>query len=196
MKRRMAPRGSRRQVVRAVHHHTRTLAPTMSIAASFLPEFDMEMATTRRILALVPAEHADWKPHPKSFSLSALAMHLRDFPQWGVMTLVQPELDLAASNAGAARAPFSTGEAMTAVFDAEVAKCRAALAATTDEQMHAPWSLKSGPVTVFTLPRIAVLRSSVLNHMIHHRGQLSVYLRLLDVPLPDMYGPTADTKMA
>ncbi|MCC7054814.1 MAG: hypothetical protein IT355_16200 [Gemmatimonadaceae bacterium] len=166
----------------------------MSIAASFLPEFDMEMAATRRVLAVVPAGQAEWKPHPKSFALAGLAMHIGNFPHWGLMTLTQPELDLAGSGGADSRPAFSTTEALLAAFDSGVATFRAALAGMTDEQMHAPWSLKTGPVTIFTMPRIAVLRTSVLNHMIHHRGQLTVYLRLLDVPVPDVYGPTADTK--
>lgn len=166
----------------------------MSIAASLLPEFEHELGLTRRALALVPADKAGWTPHPKSFTLSALAMHLANFPTWGLITLTQPELDLAGGGPPDTRAPFSTTEALLAAFDAGVASMRPVLAGMSDADMLAPWSLKMGPVTMFTMPRIAVMRSSVLNHMIHHRGQLTVYLRLLDVPLPDLYGPSADTK--
>lgn len=166
----------------------------MSIAASLVPEFEHELGLTRRALALVPSTKASWTPHPKSFTLSGLALHLANFPQWGLITLTQPELDLAGGGPADTRTPFSTTEALLAAYDAGVATLRAALAGMSDAEMMAPWSLKMGPVTVFTMPRVAVLRTSVLNHMIHHRGQLTVYLRLLDVPLPDLYGPSADTK--
>lgn len=166
----------------------------MPIAQSLLPEFDLEMANTRKVLALVPASHADWKPHDKSFSLSSLAMHLANFPNWGMMTVRQDELDLAAAGLADRRAAFSTTDALLETYDAGVAALRDAIATTSDDAMHAMWTLKHGGHTLFTLPRLAVIRTSVLNHMIHHRGQLTVYLRLLDVPLPDLYGPTADTK--
>lgn len=166
----------------------------MSIALALLPEFDAEMSNTRKVLALVPALHAAWKPHDKSFSLSSLAMHLANFPNWGAMTGSEDELDLAGANMTDRRAPFSTTEALLGTYDADVAAFRETLNHTSDDAMHAMWTLKHGGVTLFTLPRLAVLRTSVLNHMIHHRGQLTVYLRLLDVPLPDLYGPTADTK--
>ena len=166
----------------------------MSIAQSVLPEFELEMANTRKVLALIPASHADWKPHDKSFSLSSLAMHLANFPNWGMMTVRQDELDLAGAAMTDGRAAFSTTETLLATYDADVSALREALATTSDDAMHAMWTLKHGGMTIFTLPRLAVLRTSVLNHMIHHRGQLTVYLRLLDVPLPDLFGPTADTK--
>ena len=166
----------------------------MPIAHSLLPEFDLEMANTRKTLALVPLAHADWKPHDKSFSLSSLALHLANFPFWGLMTVTRDSLDLSGPEANAPRPGFTGTEALLAAFDAGVAELRAAIAACPDDAMEAMWTLKNGGMTFFTMPRIAVLRSSVLNHMIHHRGQLTVYLRMLDVPLPDLYGPTADTK--
>jgi uncharacterized damage-inducible protein DinB len=167
----------------------------MSIAHAMLSEFDQEVAGTRRVLSLVPDEHANWKPHEKSFSLGSLASHLGNMPFWGVATLTLPELDLtgpAAVEGG--RVPFTTTAALLERFDATLAHCRAALVASSDDAMQAMWTLKLGSVVFFTMPRIAVLRTTVLNHMIHHRGQLTVYLRMLDVPLPDLYGPTADTK--
>ncbi len=167
----------------------------MTIAHSLLAEFDQEVAGTRRVLSLVPDEHASWTPHAKSFTLGSLASHLANMPFWGLMTLTLPELDLngpAATEGG--RVPFTTTAALLERFDAKLAECRAALTASTDDAMQAMWTLKFGSTVFFTLPRLAVLRTTVLNHMIHHRGQLTVYLRMLDVPLPDLYGPTADTK--
>lgn len=167
----------------------------MSIAANLLPEYDMEMTSTRRVLALVPEAHADWKPHPKSFPLSGLALHLANLPTWGMLTVTRSELDLASPEmAPQQRDAFSTTAALLARFDDEVAAFRRILADSPDSTLQAMWTLKSGSMTLFTMPRTVVLRSSVINHMIHHRGQMTVYLRMLDVPLPDLYGPTADTK--
>jgi len=167
----------------------------MSIAERLLPEFDHEMANTRRMLEVVPAAAAAWRPHPKSSALGDLAAHIARLPLWGRMTFETAELDLGSpANASLARARFTTVPELLEQFDRNVREARAALASTTDEAMAAPWTLKNGATTVFTLPRVAVLRGFVLSHMIHHRGQLSVYLRLRDVPLPSMYGPTADTR--
>jgi uncharacterized damage-inducible protein DinB len=162
----------------------------MSIAQSLLPEFDHEMAMTRTLLACVPEARADWKPHVKSMSLGALAIHLARLPNWGIMTLQQTGLDL---DPGSTPPQFESLEATLARFDALVSNARGLLAASPDAALLVPWTLKRAGHTLFSMPRIAVLRSFMLNHMIHHRGQLSVYLRLLDVPLPAMYGPTADT---
>lgn len=170
------------------------LGAAVSIVQSLLPEFDQEMAGTRTVLALAPAAHAEWKPHEKSFSLSSLAMHLANMAYWAKITLTLPELDLEGPAAQDGRAPFTTSAALLERFDSLVGESRSALLAASDDAMDAMWTLKLGSRTFFTMPRIAVLRSTVLNHMIHHRGQLTVYLRLLDVPLPDLYGPTADTR--
>ena len=167
----------------------------MSIAETLLPEFDHEMANTRRLLELVPAADAEWRPHPKSYSLGDLAAHIARLPLWGRFTLEQPELDLGApANASLARARFTTTPELLEQFDRNVREARTALAATSDADMDTVWALKNGGITVFSMPRAAVLRGFVLSHMIHHRGQLSVYLRLRDVPLPALYGPTADTQ--
>jgi uncharacterized damage-inducible protein DinB len=167
----------------------------MTIAQTLLPEFDQETAGTRKVLSLVPDAHGDWKPHEKSFSLGALASHLCNMPFWGLMTLTLPELDLSGPEAmKGGRIPYSGTTELLRRFDAQLQTCREALVSSTDEVMHAMWSLKMGDAVFFTMPRIAVLRSTVLNHMVHHRGQLTVYLRMLDVPLPELYGPTADTQ--
>jgi uncharacterized damage-inducible protein DinB len=167
----------------------------MSIAESLLPEFDHEMANTRRMLEVVPAADADWRPHPKSSSLGDLAAHIARLPLWCRVTLEQPELDLGVpANAALARSRFTTTPELLEQFDRSVREARAALAAASDADMGTVWALKNAGTTIFSLPRAAVLRGFVLSHMIHHRGQLSVYLRLRDVPLPALYGPTADTR--
>ena len=167
----------------------------MSLAQILLPEFDNEMAATRRLLELVPDRDAAWRPHPKSSTLGDLAAHIATLPLWGRLTVELPELDLGApDNANVARLAFTTASEVVERFDRNVRDARAALASATDESMGASWSLRNSGHTVFTLPRAAVLRSFVLSHLIHHRGQLTVYLRLRDVPLPSTYGPTADAR--
>ena len=167
----------------------------MSIAQTLLPEFDREMANTRQMLALVPAADATWKPHPKSSSLGDLAAHIATLPLWGKFVLQQQELDLGSpANASIAQVPFTTVAELLDQFDRNVREARAALASLSDDAMGSPWTLKNRGATVFAMPRAGVLRGFILSHMIHHRGQLSVYLRLSDVPLPSLYGPTADTQ--
>jgi uncharacterized damage-inducible protein DinB len=165
----------------------------MSIAESLLPEFDQEVATTRKHLERTPAAHADWKPHAKSMSLGGLAVHLAELLTWASMTLKHTEFDLNPPGGKSYTSPkFQSVPALLALFDENVKQARAAIAATSDKDFMVPWSLKSGGQTYFTMPRIAVVRSFVMNHLIHHRGQFSVYLRLKDVPVPQTYGPTAD----
>jgi len=167
----------------------------MSIAQRLLPEFDHEMASTRKLLEIVPEADASWRPHPKSSTLGDLAAHLATIPLWGRLTIELPELDLGApSNASTARLRFTTMAEVVAKFDENLRGARAALASASDEALGTPWSLLNQGTAIFTLPRVAVLRSFVLSHMIHHRGQLTVYLRLRDVPLPSIYGPTADQR--
>ena len=165
----------------------------MTIAAALLPEFDSEMAATRRVLERVPEAHADWRPHEKSWPLGGLAIHLANIPFWLSMTLERDELDLEPPDGPALESPvFTTAADALARFDANVADARTRLAAASDAALGAPWSLKKGGHIAFTLPRVACVRSFVMNHTIHHRGQLTVYLRLLDVPVPPTYGPSAD----
>ncbi len=167
----------------------------MSIADTLLPEFDLEFAATRRMLALVPDASANWKPHPKSYALGQLAMHLANFGRWGMLTMEADELDLGRPDmAPQHRGPFGGIGPLLQTFDEQVSAFRTMLAGADDDAMQAMWTLKHGERKFFTLPRVAVLRSTVLHHMIHHRGQMTVYLRMLDVPLPDTYGPTADTQ--
>ena len=163
----------------------------MSLQAALLAEFDMEMASTRKALERIPTDRLSWRPHEKSFPLGALAGHLAELPGWAKSTLEASELVL--------RGPFertppeSTDQILTS-FDRNVAAARALLAATNDAALAEDWTLKLEERTLFTMPRTQVLRGFVLNHTIHHRGQLTVYLRLLDVPVPAIYGPTADEK--
>lgn len=147
------------------------------------------MAVTRRTLERVPGDRLEYRPHAKSFTLGALAQHLATIPRWGAMTLQTPELDLSG--------PFpqetdAAVEAILARFDRNLADFRTALAAASDEALLASWTLRSGGKVHFTMPRLAVIRGMVMNHAVHHRAQLGVYLRLLDVPVPSMYGPSAD----
>jgi uncharacterized damage-inducible protein DinB len=165
----------------------------MAIKDALLPEYDHELATTRRLLERVPEADFAWKPHEKSMTLGQLAGHVANIPFWCIATMDGSSYDLAARDDKEARldAPASR-ETMLKEFDLKVSKARASLAAATDAEMLAPWTLKHGTHEIFTMPRIAAVRSFVMNHLIHHRGQLSVYLRLKDVPLPPIYGPTAD----
>lgn len=165
----------------------------MPIAQSLLPEFDHEMGTTRTLLEIVPEAHWSFKPHPKSMSLGQLASHIPMLLSiWGVTTLKESGFDMSPEG-GAERPKIESVASLLAIYDQAVQDVRAALAATSDEAMRETWTLSRGDQTIFSLPRVAVFRSFILNHIIHHRGQLSVYLRLQDVPLPSIYGPSADT---
>ena len=162
----------------------------MAITDALLPEFDHEMATTRRLLDRVPEERFAWKPHERSMSLGQLAGHLANIPYWCSATLDAAFIDL---DTLPPRPGLPTSRAaLLDEFDKKVAAARARLARTTDPELVAPWTLKKGDQEFFAMPRIAAIRSFVMNHSIHHRGQLSVYLRLNDVPIPPIYGPTAD----
>jgi uncharacterized damage-inducible protein DinB len=164
----------------------------MTISSSLLPEFDHEMATTRRILERVPEAEFSWKPHEKSMTLGQLAGHVANLPFWCSTTLQTTDLDLDSLGDRIALAPPVSREALLRDFDERVTTARAAMAQATDAEMLAVWTLKKGGHEIFSMPRVSAVRSFVMNHLIHHRGQLSVYLRLKDVPLPPIYGPTAD----
>jgi uncharacterized damage-inducible protein DinB len=168
---------------------TTSMSPPKSIADAFLAELDVELPTTRRLLERVPGDKGAWKPHPKSFSLGHLAQLVARMPGWIPMTLRETVLDLS----GAPAYSLEKTEALLAEFDRNAAQARAALAAVKDEDFRVAWSLKAGERVFFTKPRLVVMRETV-NHLVHHRGQLSVYLRLVDVPLPSIYGPTADER--
>jgi uncharacterized damage-inducible protein DinB len=164
-----------------------------NVSRSMLGEFDNEMANTRKTLERVPENKPDFRPHQKSMTLSRLAGHVAEMPMWAVMTLEQDVLDMNPPGGSPMQPSAMTSRAeMLAAFDANVKKARAALEAMSDEAMMKPWTLKSGAQTIMTLPRIAVMRGFVMNHMVHHRAQLGVYLRMNDVAVPSIYGPSAD----
>lgn len=152
-----------------------------------LDEFDQEMATTRRLLERVPSDKGAWKPHEKSFALGHLAQLVTWMPGWIGRSLREPAIDLA----NAARYSFEPTETLLGQFDRNVADAREALESVTGSALDETWSLRMGDQVLFSAPRGQAVRGH-LNHFIHHRGQLTVYLRLLDVPLPPIYGPTAD----
>jgi uncharacterized damage-inducible protein DinB len=161
----------------------------MPMTDALVPEFDHEMTVTRKLLERVPEDRFDWKPHEKSTSLGGLATHLANLAVWGEMTLNLSELDLATAGV----APLATSRAeLLANFDKNVATSRAALVSKSDAEMMAPWTLKRAGQVLFTMPKAAIWRSFVISHIVHHRGQLSVYLRLQNVPVPSIYGPSAD----
>jgi hypothetical protein len=166
---------------------------SMMISQSMLPEFDHEMANLRKTLERVPEGRPDFRPHPKSMPMARLAGHLAEIPTWAATTIDQDELDVNPPG-GPKYEPYvmqSRGD-LLAKFDGGLKEARAKLAATSDERMMGMWTLKNAGQTAMTMPRIAVLRSFVMNHMVHHRAQLGVYLRLNDVPVPGLYGPSAD----
>ena len=159
----------------------------MSISHALLPEFDQEMATTRKLLERVPSDKGAWKPHPKSFPMGHLAQLVATMPGWMTTMLRATELDLAQSP----KYSLETTDTLLDKFDGCVSEAREALKATKDSDFIVPWSLKHGDRVLFTAPRGVVVRQHI-NHLVHHRAQLGVYLCLNDVPLPSMYGPTAD----
>lgn len=161
----------------------------MRILDGLLPQFDREMSTTRTVLERIPDEHLGWKPHAKSYSLGELASHIAGLPTWATETLSGPMFDI---GNGRSSVVLSARSAVLETFDANVSAARSALASSTDVGLMAVWTLTRNGTPIFSMPKEAVLRSFVLSHLIHHRGQLSVYLRLLDVPVPSIYGPSAD----
>lgn len=165
----------------------------MSIAQSILPEFDHEMAGTRRTLERVPEGKFDWKAHPKSNTIGWVSAHLAEIPGWVVGTLQQDSWDIHPVGGEPYQSPKAVSrKQLLEIFDKNVAAGRKAIAETTDEAFMKPWSLLSGGKALMTMPRIAVIRGFVLNHSIHHRACLCVYLRLNDVPVPALYGPSGD----
>jgi uncharacterized damage-inducible protein DinB len=167
----------------------------MALNEALLPEFDKEMAGTRKSLERVPDDKFDWKPHAKSMTFRQLALHLALFPSWMMMTLENASFDYAPPGGEGYKPPvINSRKDLLEIFDRDVAKAREALKGASDAQLMATWSLLAGGKTIFSMPRIAVLRSMVMSHMIHHRAQLGVYLRLNDIPVPALYGPSADDK--
>ncbi len=160
-----------------------------TISQSLLPEFDHEMANTRRTLERVPEQASAWKPHDKSMSMGRLAYHLAGLPVWTTLALTRNEFDLTPDfDAG----EMTTPAALLERFDTRVADARRHLTDADDAVMMQPWTFKKNGHALFSQPKVMVVRTFVLNHLIHHRGQLTVYLRLNGVPVPGLYGPSAD----
>jgi uncharacterized damage-inducible protein DinB len=167
----------------------------MRISELLLPEYDQEMITTRRVLERVPDDRGAWKPHPKAFPMAHLAQLVARLPGWLPMTMDRTELDIAPKD-GPKFPGYSIETTATLLkeFDANVVAGRAAIANATDEAFQVPWTLKAGGTTISTTPRFLVVRSMVINHIVHHRAQLGLSLRLADLKVPQMYGPTADDR--
>jgi uncharacterized damage-inducible protein DinB len=165
----------------------------MNYAETMLPEFDREMANTRKVLERVPEDKLDWQAHPKSHTIGWNANHLAEIPGWVEGTLTTPSWDVAPVGGEPYQSPkLTTRQEILDLFDRHVAAARKALAAVQDDQVTQPWSLLKAGTALFSMPRATVLRNFVLNHLIHHRAILCVYLRLNDIPVPGMYGPSGD----
>ena len=163
----------------------------MAIRDAMLGEWDHEMANTRKVLAAMPDAALAFSPHAKSWPMVKLATHVATMGMWAHVTCTQTALEMEGSPPSPQ--PRSTAEVLS-IFDEWTAKGRAAIAGTDDAAMMAPWTLKNRGQAIFAMPRVAVLRGFVLNHMIHHRAQLTIYLRLVDAPVPGLYGPSADER--
>ncbi|MGI8467942.1 MAG: DinB family protein [Pyrinomonadaceae bacterium] len=161
----------------------------MAINESFIGELQHEAATTRKILERIPAEKFDWKPHEKSMSFGQLATHVADMFSWIPMILETDELDFAK---GYEQPKPASGEELAALLDKNAAAATGSLKNAADETFGKNWTLRSGEQIFFEMPKAQVLRGIVMNHIVHHRGQLSVYLRLNDIPVPAIYGPSGD----
>jgi uncharacterized damage-inducible protein DinB len=165
----------------------------MSYAETILPEFDQEMAKVRKALERVPEDKLEWRAHPKSNTIGWNANHLAEMPGWVEGTLAHTSLDIAPVDGPKYQSPkATTRKEILEIFDKNVASARKALASAKDADMGVQWSLLQGGKTMFAMPRAAVIRNFVLNHMIHHRAILCVYLRLNNIPVPAMYGPSGD----
>jgi uncharacterized damage-inducible protein DinB len=165
----------------------------MTIGQSMLGEFDQEMAGTRKTLERLPEQKWNWKPHDKSGTVGWLAGHIATMPGWITMTLQTEQLDYAPVGGPAYEPPkMENRQQILAEFDKSVTEARKAIADASDADMMKDWTLLAGGQTIFTMPRAACLRSMIFNHIIHHRAQLTVYYRLLGVPVPGLYGPSAD----
>lgn len=165
----------------------------MSMSDRMVPAFDQIIEGTRRHLAAIPDDRLEWRPHEKSFTIGELGTHLANLPMWTMATLGQDAFDVAPPGEEPPRQPpLGSTDQIVAALEENATAARDAIASASDEDMMKDWTLLSGGESLFTLPKIAVLRSFIMDHMIHHRGQLTVYLRLLDVPVPQTFGPTAD----
>jgi uncharacterized damage-inducible protein DinB len=165
----------------------------MKISEALLPEFDQESGMTKAVLERCPEAKFTFKPHAKSWDLITLASHLANLPYWAIVTMKQDAFDMAPPGAPPYKEdPFKTTAELIEKFDKNTAEARAAIANANDEDFFKPWTLMQEGKDLFTMPKIVCMRTFVMNHGIFHRGQLAVYLRLIDVPVPAIYGPSAD----
>lgn len=165
----------------------------MAFSDALLPEFDHEMASTRKVLERLPDDKLDWRSHPKSNTIGWNANHIADIPRWAALVLTTPSLDIAPVGGEPYRSPkLASAREIVELFDRNVADARKAIAEADDALVGSPWTLAQGGQPVLVMPRAAMLRTYVMNHLIHHRAHLCSYLRLIDVPVPGMYGPSAD----
>lgn len=165
----------------------------MPLIDALLPEFDREMGLTRKVLDRVPDGQFDWRPHPTSVTIGRLAEHLAEMPLWATTTMAQGGIDIMTPRPADYQSP-ATRAAVLAMFDANLKVARTHLVNKTDGEFDAPWKLIAGGKEVFTMPKASVMRAFVLNHMVHHRGQMTVCLRMLGVPIPSIYGPSGDER--
>jgi uncharacterized damage-inducible protein DinB len=161
----------------------------MSIAQMLLPEFDQEMGNTRKMLEAIPNDRLNYKPHEKGWNMAGLVTHLVMIPDWGAQTIKTESMDFTGFTPPPA---VKSKEEAIATFDKNAVACREALSGVSDEALQHQWTLSGNGQVFFTLPRIAVLRSFVFNHAIHHRAQLGMLLRECGAKVPGMYGPSAD----
>jgi uncharacterized damage-inducible protein DinB len=165
----------------------------MAISQSLLPEIDHEIISTRKHLERVPEQKFAWKPHEKSMAMGGLATHIANIPTWVGHTLNKDEMDMAPPGAPPHKMEQAASrKELLESFEKNMAEARAVIAGSSDEQFFMNWSLLVGGKRLFTMPKIAVLRGFVFNHLYHHRAQLGVYLRLNNIPVPETYGPSAD----
>jgi uncharacterized damage-inducible protein DinB len=164
----------------------------MRLSETLLPEFEYEMANTRKTLERVPEDRFAWKPHEKSMAMGNLASHVANIPNWAVLMLSKDSIDIAPEGVPVKTPQAASREELLKIFDENVASAREAISGASDESLHGNWTLLANGKTIFTQPRLGVLRGMVLSHNIHHRAQLGLYLRLNDVPVPAIYGPSAD----
>ena len=165
----------------------------MKLSDLFLSEFDQEMSTARTTLERIPEDKLSWKPHEKSMPLDRLAGHVAELAGWPVVTINQDSLDFRPAGQPPLQPTFATSrKQVLEIFDKNREQSRQSIGKASDEHLMKNWSLLSGGQTLLTMPRFAVLRSFCLNHIIHHRAQLGVYLRLNNIPVPSVYGPSAD----
>ncbi len=162
----------------------------MTIAKQMLAELQAEAITTRKMLALFPFEKSSFKPHEKSMPMGNLARHIAEIYGWAKETVQQDELDFAKLDF--IPEALTSNEQLLALFDKCLAASTLILENATDEEMAKPWTMRSGETIYFTMSKVQVMRTWVLNHSVHHRAQLGVYLRMLDIPIPGSYGPSAD----